>query len=305
MESVSVVRLLSNIISDAVSTLENAYAAAAAPLPSLDKPFDAKDPTEKLRKDPTISEAVMNIVAAAGQLTATVRDPVASVLNSSHAFHISSCLRAASELNVVEILRDAGDKGVPAKEIGLRTKTSPDLVARILRLLATHHIFREVAPGVFANNRISSTLDTGKPASVLFDKPTDRLTGTSGVSAFVEFLGDECLKSGAFLTDTLLRDPAASELPFNRAFATQESIYSWFERPENKYSLARFTMAMHLDSGTATNDLSGFPWHELAPGSVVVDLGAGIGSYALSIAKVNGDISVILQDRGATIQSAK
>jgi hypothetical protein len=42
--------------------------------------------------------------------------------------------------------------------------------ARILRLLATHNIFREVTPNVFANNRISSALDKGKPSSVLFEK---------------------------------------------------------------------------------------------------------------------------------------
>lgn len=85
MESISVLRLLADIISDAVSKLEYAYAAAAMSIPSLDKPFDPEDPAEKLRKDPAISEAVMNLVAAAGQITATVRDPVASVLNSAHA----------------------------------------------------------------------------------------------------------------------------------------------------------------------------------------------------------------------------
>jgi hypothetical protein len=42
--------------------------------------------------------------------------------------------------------------------------------ARILRLLATHNIFREVTPNVFANNRISSALDKDKPSSVLFEK---------------------------------------------------------------------------------------------------------------------------------------
>ena len=34
--------------------------------------------------------------------------------------------------------------------------------ARILRFLATNHWFTEVAPDVFANNLLSSLLDTGK-----------------------------------------------------------------------------------------------------------------------------------------------
>jgi hypothetical protein len=41
------------------------------------------------------------------------------------------------------------------------------LPARILRLLATNYIFTEVTPDVFANNRLSSALDTGKPVEEL------------------------------------------------------------------------------------------------------------------------------------------
>jgi hypothetical protein len=35
-------------------------------------------------------------------------------------------------------------------------------VVHILRLLSTHHILREVKPDVFANNRISALMDSGK-----------------------------------------------------------------------------------------------------------------------------------------------
>jgi hypothetical protein len=38
---------------------------------------------------------------------------------------------------------------------------------RVLRYLATNHIFREVSPDVFANNRISSVLDTGKSVATI------------------------------------------------------------------------------------------------------------------------------------------
>ena len=41
------------------------------------------------------------------------------------------------------------------------------LPARILRLLATNYIFTEVTPDIFANNRLSSALDTGKPVEEL------------------------------------------------------------------------------------------------------------------------------------------
>jgi hypothetical protein len=40
-------------------------------------------------------------------------------------------------------------------------------VARVLRVLATQHIFKEVSPDVFANNRLSSIFDTGKSVDLL------------------------------------------------------------------------------------------------------------------------------------------
>lgn len=42
------------------------------------------------------------------------------------------------------------------------TLTNALCLGHILRLLATHHITREVRPNVFANNRISAILDSGK-----------------------------------------------------------------------------------------------------------------------------------------------
>ena len=39
------------------------------------------------------------------------------------------------------------------------------ITGRFLRYLATNHIFREVAPNVFAHNMVSSLLDTGKSVS--------------------------------------------------------------------------------------------------------------------------------------------
>jgi hypothetical protein len=43
-------------------------------------------------------------------------------------------------------------------------------VGRLLRLLASRHIYKEVSPDVFANNRVSSALDSGKPSAEKFAK---------------------------------------------------------------------------------------------------------------------------------------
>ena len=54
----------------------------------------------------------------------------------------------------------------PLKEFG----RSFTVAARCLRFLATNHIFREVSPDVFANNKISSLLDTGKTVATILEK---------------------------------------------------------------------------------------------------------------------------------------
>ncbi|KAJ6586721.1 O-methyltransferase [Mycena sp. CBHHK59/15] len=291
MESISALRLLSNIIAQAVDTIEGVYADAGVALPALDEPFNPKDPAEAVRQDPDVAAATMNLVAAAAQIAAAVRDPVMSAMSNAHSFQIASCVRTASELNVVEILREAGPKGMHVKEIATPSHTNADLLARILRLLATHHMFREVAPNVFANNRISSALDKGKPSSILFENREDRLTGTSGAAALTEFLGDECFKTK----------------PLMRAFGLDEPMFNWLKRPENRHRINRFALGMH---GTAASEppgliFEGFDWSALPNGSVLVDVGGGLGSTSMAIAKRNLGLRIVNQDLGPTIEQAK
>lgn len=58
-------------------------------------------------------------------------------------------------------------------------------VARLLRLLATHHIFAEVAPDTFANNRLSLALDTGKSVADILARPDEKYDGSSGLAALI------------------------------------------------------------------------------------------------------------------------
>ncbi|KAJ7841555.1 hypothetical protein B0H13DRAFT_2099729 [Mycena leptocephala] len=257
MESLSTLRRLANIISDSVTTMERVYAQSGMSLPSLDEPFDPKDPAEALRQDPEVSNAVKNVVAAAAQISATVCDPMRVAVNTSHAFHISSCLLAASDLNVVEILREAGPKVQNLRHV---RDVDPSLMARILRLLATHHIFREVSPGVFANNRVSSTLDKGKPSSELYANRGERLTGSSGVAALAEHTADIVGKSGVYLSDSLLNPN--KPIPFNIAYQTEQMMFNWFQRPENSYNVSRFAVAMQ---GTAATEPADLIFQDLAP----------------------------------------
>ncbi|KAJ7246897.1 O-methyltransferase [Mycena haematopus] len=302
----STLRRLANIINEAVDNIERVYAQAEKPLPSLDVPLNAADPAEALLQNPLVDSAALNIMAAASQLSATVCSPAASVLNASQAFHISSCLRVASELNVVELLREAGPEGLHAKEIAAPSKADPVLLARILRLLATHNIFREVTPNVFANNRISSALDKDKPSRVLFEKREERLVGTSGLTALVEFFSEDIFKSSAVLADTIL-DPKEGVLPYNLAFNTDQPLYYWMQRPENRLRMQRFGLGMQGTAATESPEaiFNGFEWSTLPAGSFLVDVGGGIGHTSMTIAQKNPVLRVVVQDLEHQVDEAK
>ncbi|KAJ6476547.1 O-methyltransferase, partial [Mycena vitilis] len=304
MESISTLRRLASIIMDSVTTMEDAYARTGMPLPSLDEPFNPQDPAEALRQDPEVSDAVKNIVAAAAQISATVCDPTRVAVNTSYAFHLSSCLLAASDLNVVEVLREAGPNGANAKEIAAPAGVDPGLTARILRLLATHHIFREVSPGVFANNRVSSTLDKGKSSAALFSNRAERLTGSSGIAALVENSADIVGKSGVYLSDSLLNP---GKLPFNIAFRTDEAMFAWYQRPENAYNVGRFAVAMRGTAATEPQDMifQGFDWSALPSNGTIVDVGGGIGHLSLTIAQKYPHLRIANQDLAAPIELSK
>ncbi|KAJ7876529.1 O-methyltransferase [Mycena olivaceomarginata] len=301
MESISTLRLLANIINDAVSTMERVYTQTGVLLPSLDDPFNPDDPAESLRQDKEVFTAVKNIRAAAAQISATVCDPARVVLNTANAFHLSSCLRAASELNIVEILAEVGAKGTSAEDIAAQNHADPGLVARILRILATHHIFREVSPGLFANNRISSTLNKGKLPSEIFSNLDDRLTGSSGVAALVEHTSDICGKAGVYLADTI--SSATEKLPFNVALGTDDPLFKWMQRPENRHHVKRFATAMKGTAQAEPADLifQGFDWSLLPNNGVIVDVGGGIGHLSLSVAKRYPHLRVANQDLDSPI----
>ena len=103
-----------------------------------------------------------------------------SLIASCCQYHLPACLRFLEASHLVEILRAAGPAGVHIQELSKlldveegnlgsvyflvdnRQVTHNTSLGHILRLLATHHITREVRPNVFANNRISAIMDSGR-----------------------------------------------------------------------------------------------------------------------------------------------
>ncbi|KAF7303632.1 O-methyltransferase [Mycena indigotica] len=219
----SVLRALHTIIGDALSDIEHIYANLSGPyaspppsptspvpssnlvdFPSLDASFDPLSQAEQLTTHPTVAAAINRIVSAAGQLSATVNPPFLTICDAAMGYHLPSCLRLLEATHIPEILRDGP---LHVRELANKTGVEQGKLAHILRLLATHHILREVEPDVFATNRISSLIDSGRPAATLRANPKRKYDEDGGaVAAFVGLCTDELHKASAYLTEAVFPD---------------------------------------------------------------------------------------------------
>ncbi|KAI0084847.1 S-adenosyl-L-methionine-dependent methyltransferase [Irpex rosettiformis] len=222
----------------------------------------------------------------------------------THLGYISSCLSLAIRAHVTEILRDAGPAGLHVKEIAAPTGINADKLAHVLRLLATSHVFREVAPDTFANNRVSAGLDTGKDIKDILANPQSKYDGTESIAAILEHLTEICLHDIAHFPDVIL-DPKLtnSEEPnqaaFNVAHKTDLPVFEWLSQPEQAYQSKRFSVGMHASHTISVPGviLKGFDWGSLPKGSIVVDVAGGIGTKTLILAKEFEHLKFVVQDR--------
>lgn len=288
------------------------YSAANLRFPTLDDPFNPDGPADDLLGRPSVVEQARLIVGVADQLSVMVTNPSSGLMEVGMAYCKSACLRVAMDGNVPEILREAGPKGLHANDIASKNGMEPKKLSRILRLLATYHIFKELKPNVYANNRISLVLDTQKPVSGLSCPPNgDKYVGSNGVAAILLHVTDEVMKGGAFLSEHLI-DPVTGHAddptmtPLSRVFNMREPMFNWICRPGNETLRARFQAGMtSIRFAEDITTPSAFPWQTLAPGSVIVDVGGGVGLVSWEIAKKFPKLKFVVQDLGDVTEQAK
>jgi AraC-like DNA-binding protein len=301
-DALAELKALGNIIQSSIEQIEQVTTANSFTFPSPDSTFSPE--SEAPRMYPAIQSAGSLITSAAAQLITLVRPAPLTVLDITVQFNVCAALRTAISTHVAEILRDAGPKGKQVLEIAQHTKVHPGKLARVLRLLATNYVFKEVSPDVFANNRLSSVLDTGKPVEELLTNPESRHIGTSGITSLIEHALDVGFKSSSYLTETLLDTGfghayEGNKTAFNKAYNVEEDSWSWFERPENRLHIIRFGSAMNglKNASPADAVLKGYDWERLPEGSLVVDIGGGVASQSLTLAKHYPQLRFVIQDR--------
>ncbi|KAJ7103971.1 S-adenosyl-L-methionine-dependent methyltransferase [Mycena belliarum] len=314
------IRQLLEVITKSVEALETACQSSGVTLPDLNQPLAGPgDPSERFRAIPQAAEAARVISAAALQLEAILTPPQVSLYHIVSGHFKSAALQVCHESNVTEILREGGAGGTDVKIIAEKNGQDPEKLARFLRYLATHHIYREVKPNVFANNRISSMLDTGKPSKVIIASPEEKHTSPGNpLAALVSHHLDEAFKASAYAWDTVKDaaqarsgDPTAS--PFAKAMGRPETLWDYYASKDEKISKEaafkgrRFDIAMQGISSLQPPDaiLNAYEWKTLPADSLVVDVGGGVGTSCLGLARAFPSFKLVVQDLEGVIDQGK
>ncbi|KAG6844085.1 hypothetical protein H0H87_009911 [Tephrocybe sp. NHM501043] len=298
---------LSQLISDSVAQLAETCRTNNLRVPDLNEPYTPE--SEVFRENPEVAKAANTAAAAAFQLAAFLLRPQESVVQVVSGHLRSAALRVSIESHVPEILRDVGNRGMHVDEIAKKTGIDGRKLSRLLRLLANRHVFREVGPEVFANNRISGTLDTGKSIEKILEDPEAKHDGTNGFPAFMELMIADNQKSSSYLMENI-KDPKTSHSSeprhscLQRALGFNTSFWDFHSRPENAYRLRRFDIAM---KGATVLDLPDlllelFDWKALPDDALVVDIGGGIGSSAQTILKAAPRLKFVVQDMPKVVE---
>ncbi|KAI1662593.1 putative O-methyltransferase [Daldinia decipiens] len=256
-------------------------------------------------------DAQRTVIAALGSIEELVAEPHLRLVDFAELYFEVRALHIAVEHNIAVLLDKGGVDGVSAEDLAKSTGLEKNKLARILRVLTTQHIFREVAPGKFANNRISQALANDEKllgqvkcssmgfaaASALPEALKDPIRGPShdpelaawplavGTELpFFTWMNEKVPRSRAALDKA---SPGAARGPYQKveALPGEELV------PKDDAQTYNLYLAGNSKSlGSAT--LYDFPWKELGNG-LVVDVGGGVGSFDLQLARLYPELRFV------------
>ncbi|KAH8602457.1 S-adenosyl-L-methionine-dependent methyltransferase [Bisporella sp. PMI_857] len=241
-------------------------------------------------------EAHKSILGSLGKIQELVSTPSIRLIETSHQFYESRALHIAAEHRIADVVAGHEVEGVNVVEIAEKTGLDEDKLTRILRVLTSNGIFAEVTFKHFANNRISAAL-----------------AGNESLRSYL-MVFSICHYKVAGALPAAVRDLGKSnkvkDTAFNIAYSVEENFWDWLKvkvpgkdgslepRPELSYFAQAMTGIGIAGSAALVYD---FPWREIGNGTVV-DVGGGVGTHSMEIAKVYHDLRFVVQDRAEVVE---
>ncbi|KAF9260951.1 S-adenosyl-L-methionine-dependent methyltransferase [Marasmius fiardii PR-910] len=219
------------------------------------------------------------------------------------------CLRLAVQNGIADLL-EGHPEGLQVDYISWKTGLDSRKLRQVLRLLATRGCFREVAENVFANNRLSLTLLSSNPVSAAVMLDTGECL--RAVNALPEALSDP---EFAFSREV---DKTAFTYAISTGGGTRDkmekgkheaglslSLFDWYKQnPQVAQRFDRAMMGWSMITGSVAI-VNHFQWEKMSPGTTFCDIGSGVGTIPLSIAKAHPHLRITLQDLPEPLEQAK
>ena len=84
-------------------------------------------------------------------------------------------------------------------------------------------------------------------------------------------------------------------------------MFEWMDLPENAHELRKFGNAMRASTNFAEDIIAtrGFEWASLPAGSLVVDVGGGVGNLTMALAKAHKHLRYVVQDRPPVVKEGE
>ncbi|KAH0581808.1 hypothetical protein H2248_011490 [Termitomyces sp. 'cryptogamus'] len=280
----SLLKLINSSAQDALAQYEKHNLDIPLLSSTASHPLDTTNETLELRK------AIRVLEGACDQLCTALAPPIHTIVNMGQNLDWL-CLLVVIEAKVADALSDH-DEGVHVKDLSKSVGIESGKLARILRALATKHVFIEVEPDVFANNRLSLVL-----------------LSTSDVACLTLCHTTLAPRAASILYDNLSNPNSASsydpkDSPFMQVVKDEGidgTFFDWLKvHPETRETFARAMLGLGQVMGSLSV-LHHFPWSDY---STVCDVGSGVGAFSLPLAKLLPQLKITLFDLPDTIGHA-
>jgi len=277
-------KLISSSARDALAQYEKYGEEPPLLSSTASHPLDTANDSLALRK------AVRVLEGACEQLCTILAPPAHTIVNRGQNLDWI-CLLVAIEAKIADAL-SGHDQGIHVDELSKAVNIESGKLARILRLLATKHVFEEVKPEVFANNRLSLVLHSSSNVSCLTYCHTT--LGPKAASVFYDNLTNPEYAASY----------SPSKSPFMQAVqdeGIQGAFFDWLKaHPEKRSTFGRAMVGLgHVMSSLSV--LHHYPWLEI---STICDVGSGVGAFSLPLAQVYPQLKITLFDLPETIGQA-
>ncbi|KAL4957580.1 S-adenosyl-L-methionine-dependent methyltransferase [Aspergillus filifer] len=254
-----------------------------------------------------LHEAQKTVLAITGAATELVAELHSRILEVVCQYFESRALFIAAERHIPDLLEAAEDNGLSLTALAESTGIGSRKLSRMLCCLCWIHIFKEIRPDVFANDRISNALIRNEALRACLPK---YLLGNHGASYKVnetpwqkamwinrarwDWLGER-----VFLHQ--IRHPGVPYPGLPDVKHLCPDANGSITRPE----LDNFGLAM-VGGGKVFGAVHAhdFPWADLGA-ALVVDVGGGVGGFVLQLLPVYPQLRFLVQDRAEVLRQAE